>query len=184
VIGVLSLALLAGPAGAWAGDDGPDDPLFDDPEPPLASVRRQGSFGLGLGAGTSTAGISTKYWMNELLAVQAVVGAGYHRSTDPPGSQSASNGWESSFALGADLLFEQPSFAAFDEVELGWGLGPGVGAWVGPDPAVAIAGVVGLEACMTSLPIDVVIEVRPRVYILPDPAFQWFSLSGHARWYF
>ena len=33
-------------------------------------------------------------------------------------------------------------------------------------------------------PVDVVVEYRPRVQVVPEIGFDWFSLSGHIRWYF
>lgn len=48
-------------------------PALADPEP----VRRQGNFALGLGGGTSTAGLSAKYFLRDSLALQGVLGAGY-----------------------------------------------------------------------------------------------------------
>ena len=166
------LLLLCAPARA-------QDPLFADRDPPeVSSLRRAGSFGLGLGGGTSTGGLSAKYFVRETLAVQGVVGAGY-------GARSDADGWSAGLGLGADLLFEGLSFAELDGVELGWSVGPGVGLWAYDDQvALAAAGVVGLEACLLTFPLDVVVEYRPRMLLVPDVGFDWFSLSGHIRYYF
>ncbi|MCK6502554.1 hypothetical protein L6R53_04025 [Myxococcota bacterium] len=169
---LLLLALGGAPAMA-------DDPLFADRDPPeQSSVRVAGSFGLGLGGGTSTAGLSAKYFLRETLAVQGVVGAGY-------GARDDADGWSTGLGLGADLLFEGLSFAELDDVELGWNVGPGLGLWAYDDRvALAAAGVVGLEACVLTFPLDVVVEYRPRMLLAPDVGFDWFSLSGHIRYYF
>lgn len=172
VCGAALLGLLAAPARAG------DDPLFEDDPPALSSVRVPRSLGLGLGAGTSTGGLSAKYFLRETMALQGVVGAGY-------GSRAASAGWAAGLGLGADLLFEAPSFAALDDVEFAWSAGPGLGLWAYDDQvSLAAAGVVGLEACILTFPLDVVLEYRPRMLLVPNLGFDWFSLSGHIRYYF
>ncbi len=143
-----------------------------------SSVRTAGSLGLGLGAGTSTGGISGKYWLDEGMAVQAVIGAGY-------GQVSDRGGWSSGLGLSGDLLFEGPSFAVVDDVEFGWSIGPGLGLWANDDYfALAAAGVAGLELGVLVFPLDLVVEYRPRVLIVPDVGFDWVNFSAHVRYYF
>lgn len=152
--------------------------LFDDDPPPQRSIRTAGSLGLGLGAGTSTAGFSAKYFARETLAVQGVVGAGY-------GAHANRSGWSTGLGLGTDLLFELPTFAALDDVEFGISAGPGAGVWIYDGRVdVAAAGVLGLEACLLVFPLDLVLEYRPRMMVAPTISFDWFSLSGHIRYYF
>jgi len=154
-----------------------DDPLFPDEPPKQSSVRTMGSFGLGLGAGTSTAGLSMKYFARETLALQGVVGAGYDSTTQ--------GSWSTGLGAGADLLFEMPSFASLDDVEFGWSAGPGIGVSVTDNgPSLAVAGVVGLELGLLQVPMDIVLEYRPRMLLAPELGWDWFSLSGHIRWYF
>ncbi len=181
----LLLPLMVASSGARAGEDR-DDPLFPDDEPAIGSVRRAHAFGLGLGVGTSTAGVSMKYWMRETLAVQGVVGAGFRRDDpEPSGLVESDRGpWQAGLGLSGDLLFERSSFAAAPDFELGWSFGPGVGLWLGDELAVAVAGVLGLEVGMLPVPIDLVVEYRPRVVVFPDPAFDWINASAHLRWYF
>lgn len=143
-----------------------------------SSVRTAGRFGLGLGAGTSTGGVSGKYWMDETKAVQLVVGAGY-------GQRADRDGWSSGLGLSGDFLFEGSSFAVVDDVEFGWSLGPGVGLWANDDYfALAVAGVAGIEMGVLVFPLDLVLEYRPRVLVVPDVGFDWVNFSAHVRYYF
>lgn len=143
-----------------------------------SSVRTAGSLGLGLGTGTSTGGISGKYWFDESKAVQAVIGAGYGQVEDR-------GGWSSGLGLSGDLLFEGPSFAVVDDVEFGWSVGPGLGLWANDDYfALAAAGVAGLELGLLVFPLDLVVEYRPRVLVVPDVGFDWVNFSAHVRYYF
>lgn len=145
---------------------------------PQSSVRTAGRFGIGIGAGTSTAGLSGKYFFDESKALQAVLGAGYGQNEDK-------DGWSSGLGVGADLLFEGPSFGELDDVEFGWSIGPGVGVWAFEDQfAMAVAGVAGLELCVLVFPVDFVIEYRPRMLLVPELGFDWVNLSAHARYYF
>lgn len=153
-------------------------PAQADPEP----VRQQGNLALGLGGGTSTAGISAKYFLRESLSLQGVLGAGYgsDRWSDGPGG-----GWDSGLGLGADLLFEMPAFHETPEVELAWSVGPGVGLWLTDDwAALAASGVAGFEVNVSAVPIDLVIEYRPRLLVVPDLAFDFVNFSGHIRYVF
>jgi hypothetical protein len=143
-----------------------------------SSVRTAGSLGLGLGAGTSTGGISGKYWADESMAFQAVIGAGY-------GQVSDRGGWSSGIGLSGDLLFEGPSFAVVDDVEFGWSVGPGLGLWANDDYfALAAAGVAGLELALLVFPLDFVVEYRPRMLVVPSVGFDWVNFSAHVRYYF
>lgn len=159
-IGLLSLALLSSPADAKPGE----------------RIRTAKNFGLGLGAGTSTGGISGKYFASESLAVQGVLGAGYGNN---------GTGWDTGVGLGADLLFEMPDFANTEGVDFGWNVGPGVAIMANDAYFGAfLAGVAGLEFNIYAGSVDVVVEYRPRVRVVPSFAVDWFSLSGHIRYYF
>lgn len=151
--------------------------VLADPEP----VRQPGNFGLGLGGGTSTAGISMKYFMSSSMAVQGVVGAGYGNS----GRGNGPGDWDGGFGAGADLLFEMPAFHESQDLELAWNAGPGVGLWIMDDwAALAVSGVLGFEFNVSALPIDIVLEYRPRLRVVPDVDFDFVNFSGHIRYIF
>ncbi len=144
--------------------------------------REPGRFGLGVGAGTSTAGLSAKYFFSDDLALQGVVGAGYGASSYDPGP---GGNWDSSLALSADLLFEMPAFYSTEGVDLAWSIGPGIGTWLSDSYfALALSGAVGFEVNITAVPVDLVVEYRPRVLLVPDVAVDFYNLSGHFRYYF
>lgn len=181
----MALPLLLLLSATALGQDVPvDDPLFEDPPSRQASVRRAGAIGLGIGAGTSAAGVSAKLWVNERLAFQGVVGAaferGHQRSTT---LVETGAGAQTGLGAGVDVLVEGNSFFEVDDVELGWSAGGGAGLWATDDLGIAVGGVVGLELGFLTVPLDLVVEYRPRVLLLPSPAMDWFSLSGHVRWY-
>lgn len=134
-------------------------PALADAEDP----RTPGNFGLGLGGGTSTAGLSMKYYTTRSTSLQGVIGAGYGPFYD----------------------FEMPNLAEGRDLTLGWCLGPGVGLWLDDDFAgVAAAGVAGLELGIVPVPLDVVVEYRPRLLLTPEVGFDWCELTGHVRYYF
>lgn len=143
--------------------------------------REKGRFGLGLGAGTSTAGLSAKYFFSERLALQGVLGAGYGSGY----SSGPGGGWDEGAALGADLLFEMPALYEDEGIELAWALGPGAGIWIGDNwAALAASGALGFECNITAVPLDLVVEYRPRLLLAPEVAFDWISFTGHIRYYF
>ena len=145
---------------------------------PFREPRR---FGLGLGAGTSTAGLSAKYFFSERLALQGVIGAGYGAgySSGPGGD------WDDGAALGADLLFEMPAFFQDEGIELAWALGPGAAVWIGDDwAALAVSGALGFECNITAAPIDLIVEYRPRLLLAPDVDTDFVNFTGHIRYYF
>lgn len=143
--------------------------------------RTPGNFGLGLGAGTSTAGLSMKYFTTNGTALQGVIGAGYghHHHDDHV------DDFHGGLGAGLDFLFEMPYLAEGEDVTLGWNIGPGVGVWLDDHyAAVAAAGVLGLELGIIPVPLDVVVEYRPRLLLVPDVGFDWFEATGHVRYYF
>lgn len=180
---LLALSMLSLAARAGEGDR--DDPLLEDEALPVGSVRRAGALGLGLGAGTSAAGLSVKYWISERFALQAVAGAAYDRAQGQPSHSLVETdpGWQAGVGLSVDLLHEGNSIAELDDLELGWSAGGGAGLWATDDLGLAVGGVLGLELGFLTIPLDLVAEYRPRVLILPEPTMDWFSLSGHLRWY-
>lgn len=131
-----------------------------------------GNFGIGIGAGTITRlGLSAKHFLGSGSAIQANLGCG---------------GWScSGIGLSADYLFEMPALAQGEALALAWnaGLGPGVGLHSDVF-ALAGAGIVGLELDFKVIPIDLVVEWRPTLLIVPDVHFKPVEFSGHVRVWF
>ena len=144
---------------------------------------RQG-FGLGIGMGTGASGLSGKFMMGP-GAIQAVVGVwggkdgGDHSGPGRPRLDGV--------ALSVDYLFEMPTLAKSEYFNLDWcfGLGGGVGVSTGGGaPGVAVAGIAGLEFNFTRAPLDVAIEYRPAVGILPNPWIGLIGFTAHVRLWF
>jgi len=92
------------------------------------------------------------------------------------------------FAFGVDYLIELPDIVtAGDAFVLGWnaGIGGALGVADGhSDLAIAAAGIVGLEFRIIPVPIDIVLEYRPGLLIVPDVAFDAVDFTAHIRFYF
>lgn len=134
-----------------------------------APIRQGGNFGLGVGSGTSAYGLSLKYYMSGRQAIQATAGIG----------------WGGYLGVGGDYLFEMPEFFSSSVVNLGWNLGPGVGVGLGNDGLYTGASFVGgFEFNFNPVPIDLVLEWRPTLDILPGLDVDLIDFSGHLRFYF
>jgi hypothetical protein len=124
-------------------------------------VRTPGNLGIGIGSGTLASGVSLKY-MNGDTAFQGNIGI-YGRGRDRYFGRSRN--W---LALGFDYLFEMNSLTGPGDVELAWSIGPGVGLALRDDLEdwdLSISGVIGLEILFNVVPIDLVLEYRPSIFI-------------------
>ncbi len=137
-----------------------------------------GPFGLGVGGGFGVSGLSLKYNPDTGSAVQGVLGLyGLGRSGGD------------GIGVGLDYLLERPAFAGGDPVELGWNFGFGGTAVLWDDAhddnlRVGASGVLGLEFLFKPVPIDLVLEYRPGVVVIPDFDIDLVNFSGHIRYYF
>ncbi len=122
-------------------------------------ARSSNSFGLGIGAATIAAGLSFKTQTSRGFAFQGVVGTwrGHGRHWRFGGN---------SLGLGADFLYEMPSFARGRIVSVAWnyGLGVGVGLDNWDGALLGGTGVLGLEFDFVAAPFDFVLEYRPGLY--------------------
>jgi hypothetical protein len=143
--------------------------------------RRASGFGLGIGSATIANGLSMKYYRGggALQGVVGLWGAGgikerFHHA--------------GGLAVGADYLFEMPSLARSQYFTVDWcfGLGAGFGvqAFSGGSPGLAASGIAGIEFNFTRVPLDLVLEFRPTVGILPDPGVDLIDFTAHFRFYF
>ena len=135
-----------------------------------APIRQAGNFGLGIGGGTYNSGLSLKYYTTGSQALQGVVGFNLRRD------------W---IGLNLDYLFEMPALATGSVVELGWNLGPGVAVGISDyGVGAAVAGVAGLELNFNPIPIDLVLEWRPSLNVVPNVDIDLIGFTGHIRFYF
>jgi len=139
-----------------------------------------GVTGVGLGSGTFANGLSLKHLLGDKTAVQANIGTwgSYYRGF---------GGYGGSLALSVDFLLLQPSLHESSVFSVAWNVGLGAGAGVIDDLdlfAAAGAGIVGLELNLVPVPLDLVVEYRPGVGILPGFGFELVNFTAHLRFYF
>lgn len=143
--------------------------------------RGGGTFGLGLGGGFGVAGVSGKYWFSHANAIQGMIGGygggGYYA---PHGRY----GYYGNLGLGVDYLWEMPSISDSGPLVLAWNVGAGVSTGIGSEFFLAVSGVVGLEFNIQPVPIDIVLEYRPGIFVSPFLGFDPVDFSGHIRFYF
>jgi hypothetical protein len=137
---------------------------------------------VGLGAGTVANGVSAKFQMGRAGALQMNLG-----SFGGGGAKERFRRFRG-LAVSADYLYAMPVIArvknAFD---LAWnlGFGVGVGSVDSSDGAVmAGAFVAGLEFLLVRVPIDIVIEYRPAVLLVPYVGFDAVDFTAQIRYYF
>jgi len=138
-----------------------------------ASHRTGGSTGVGLGGGTTGGGISVKHFLSDKTAVQGVAGI-------------ADLGGEG-LQLSADYLLEQPVFGSADVVDVAWNVGAGAGIGLsssGDDLGLGVSGVAGLEFAFVPVPLDLVLEYRPTLALVPGVGLELIDFTGHLRWFF
>jgi hypothetical protein len=136
-----------------------------------APHRSAGSTGIGLGAGTWGGGVSAKHFLSQSSAVQGVVGIG-----DFSGE---------SLQVNADYLVERPSFAGGQDIDVAWNFGAGAGLALGSSNlGLGISGIVGIEFALVPVLLDLVLEYRPTIGVLPGLGFDPVNFTGHLRWFF
>jgi len=154
-------------------------------------MRTPGRFGIGIGSGTLANGLSAKYFLNSNNALQFNLGTFGGRGIEHRWSRYGG------FGFSADYLFEMPAIAkAGRTFELAWNLGAGLG--VGFDnhdyehknhryhdyTAFAAAFVLGLEFNFIAVPLDIVLEFRPTLLLVPYVAIDPVDFTAHIRFYF
>ena len=143
--------------------------------PALAdSIGKEKKLGIGLGGGTSTSGLTFKYYLAPTTAVQAF--AGVHGA------------WGTS--VGADYILEMGDLISASSWRLYWGGGAGAGLLmysVGNSQAaiIGVSGVLQLAFHLRRFPVEIVTDWRPTFWI--GDFIGGLNLSGGGgalRWYF
>lgn len=136
-------------------------------------------FGLGIGGGLAVTGLSGKYMLRDDAALQGVVGV-LHAGRD-----------DDSLAVSVDFLYEMPDLFTEDGVALAWNAGFGalVGVYEnefgdGGGVKAGISGVVGLELVIDPVPLDLVLEYRPHVILVPSTDIELIEFTAHIRFWF
>lgn len=147
--------LLCGPA--WANDIGGGKRL-----------------GVGLGGGTTTSGLTAKYYLGKRSAVQVFLGQRFAYGN----------------SIGADYILEFPTLAQGAPGRLFWGVGAGVGLLLynrTGDTAnvLGLSGVLQLGWHFRQFPLELIADWRPTLFVGDYAGGLWFGGGGGAvRWYF
>lgn len=154
-------------------------------------IQEGANFGLGVGGGLGATGLSAKYFIGADFALQGVVGLWNPVQIDLLGSdgQDARNIGE--FALSVDALFESQPWingSAMD-VAFNGGLGLAVAPAGGHPAGLSLIG--GMEFDLEVIPIDIVLEYRPHMWLVPLPNdwgrpgtyVDFLAFTGHIRVY-
>jgi hypothetical protein len=148
-------------------------------------VRTPGHFGLGIGSGTISNGLSAKYFMSKQHALQFNLGS--------YGGAGFNNRWKriDGLGFGADYLFEMPAITRVGQAfELAWNLGAGIGLGFRDRDdkydglAVAVAFIAGLEFNFIPAPFDLVLEWRPSILVAPAVGIGVLDFTAQLRFYF
>lgn len=140
-----------------------------------APIRQGGNLGIGL----SSSGLSLKYFLSDGQALQATLGFGI--------GLSGPDREDRFFVLraGVDYLLELPEFYQGSILNIGPAIG--LGASVGMSNnylGAAVSGVGGIEFNFNPIPIDLVLEWRPTLNVIPDVGVSLIAFMGHIRYYF
>ncbi|MBA2664748.1 MAG: hypothetical protein H0U74_20845 [Bradymonadaceae bacterium] len=134
--------------------------------------RNSGNFGIGLGGGTIAHGLSLKQFAGP-TAIQGNLGCYREKWSGCSG-----------IAGSVDLLFNMPALTQGPALSLAWNFGGGLGVGLASDKMQAAAAfVLGLEFNFHVLPIDIVIEWRPQLSIIPGVGVHPFGATAHVRLY-
>ena len=153
-----------------------------------AGEGRLDGWGVGLGFGTGITGVSLKTLTGDAQALQLVIGCwgGYQNECYGVGGS-------------IDMLFKMPLITDEGAVRLAWNVGGGASMgvrsstwrrhphrdWRGRNMWLAGQFVAGLEFLFPRVPLDVVLEWRPSIYVIPTFMHLDFENAGfHVRYYF
>ncbi len=154
-------------------------------------IQRGSNFGLGLGGGLGATGLSAKYFLGADFALQGVVGLWNPIEIDllQNDDQDARNIGE--FALSIDVLLESQPWVNGKAVDLAFngGIGLAVAPTGGHPAGLSLVG--GFEVDFEAIPIDLVLEYRPHMWLVPLPTdwgrpgtyVDFLAFTGHIRVY-
>jgi hypothetical protein len=151
-------------------------PALSTPALAFDTVPRQpGKFGLGLGGGTRTSGLSGKYTFTKEFSLQGLVGTDSRRAY----------GGDGTLAMALSALVEMPALHEDDDIEVAWCVGAGPFMAVGDQFWLGAHAVIGLELNLRVIPLEFTIEYRPSFEIVgPDNGLELVDFGGHLRWWF
>ncbi len=132
-----------------------------------------GGFGLGLAGHSWGVGLAARYNLSSRFAVQGILG------------RVAVSGAEG-IGLGADFRVALARLTDNSDVSLQSFAGAGavVGTGTNSGNILGISPFIGLQLNIKPVPIDVHMDIRPQVALLPDPSISFFGIGLGARYWF
>ena len=130
--------------------------------------------GIGLGGGTTTSGLTVKYYLAPAAAVQVFLGQRWNYGT----------------SVGADYIMEFGPLAQGAPGKLFWGAGVGAGLLLynrnrHSSSEIAISGVLQLGWHFKQIPLELIADWRPTFFIGDNLGGLWLGGGGGAiRWFF
>ena len=167
-LSLLTLALLLAPIQSFAGEN----------------IQSEGKFGIGLGLGYPTNGVSANYFLKQNMSIQSNLGI-----------WGMGSGW---FGVGirGDFLFWPGQIASLSWADVTWYVGPGLNlfyfSWTGGGSNSAYVGVgieapVGIGFQFKKIPLDLFAEFVPVLHIVGSVGVgAGFGVAGtlNSRYYF
>lgn len=129
--------------------------------------------GVGLGSGTSNSAITVKKYFEPNMALQGFIGT--------RGATSLHT-----FSLGADALFEFTLREAdVGRFFYGYGAGIGIFSYSGFGfSSIGFSGVGEIGIHFSSIPLEIVIDLRPSIFLGDFAGISLLSGGSAVRWYF
>lgn len=135
--------------------------------------REAGRFGLGLGGSWWGGGVAGRYNLSERQFVQGTIGAVRTIDAGDPG-------------ISADFMWRSKELKNNGDVALSAYYGVGATLGGGSDTG-AVFGIVpgaGLQVDVLELPLDINIEYRPMIQVLPDPELAFIGIGVRVHYWF
>lgn len=153
-------------------------------------IQRGSNLGLGIGGGEGLTGLSVKYFIGSDFALQGVIGVwnplGFENQwllADAPGFSPEANG----FGFNLDALFESQPWISGSAVDLAFDGGLGVNAiptGIGPGSDwLGISLVGGFEVDIEAIPVDLVFEYRPNLWLMSGLGDGGWTLGDNLDWF-
>lgn len=144
-------------------------------------IQQGSNFGIGVGGGTNTSGLSAKYFIGSDFSLQAIVGPWNPLDLDLlDGGNHTTNG---QFGFEFATLLESQPFVNGSAVDLAFNYGLGVSVVPSGGPELSLIPIGGFEINVEAVPIDLVLEYRPPIWVYPDFKYDFVGFGAHLRVY-
>lgn len=156
-----------------------------------APIQDGGNFGIGVGGGLGATGLSAKYFIGADFSLQGVVGLWNPVQIDLLPNDDLDATGNGAFALSIDGLFESQPWINGEAADVAFNGGVGISFATSSPMNSALSLVGGIELDLEFVPIDLVFEYRPHMYLVPLPNdwgrpgtyVDFLAFTGHVRVY-